>query len=80
MESSAARMNRLGQRLALRAPLSEATRIMARFDAVRLDDLRELVDELGVPEGCRPRGSDRRRTRSARQSPPSARAAEAVAA
>ena len=50
MESSSARMNRLGGATLYGLPLLEADEIMARFDAVTIDDLRELVDELWAPE------------------------------
>jgi predicted Zn-dependent peptidase len=50
MESSPARMNRLGSATLFGLPLLEADEIMARFDAVGMDDLRELVDELWAPE------------------------------
>ena len=50
MESSSARMNRLGSATLYGLPLLEADEIMARFDAVTMDDLRELVDELWTPE------------------------------
>jgi predicted Zn-dependent peptidase len=50
MESSPARMNRLGSATLYGLPLLEADEIMARFDAVGMDDLRELVDELWTPE------------------------------
>jgi predicted Zn-dependent peptidase len=50
MESSAARMNRLGGATLYDLPLLDADEVMARVDAVQLDDLRELVDELWAPE------------------------------
>ena len=50
MESSSARMNRLGGSTLYGLPLLEADEIMAKVDAVALDDLRELVDELWAPE------------------------------
>ena len=43
-------MNRLGGSTLYGLPLLEADEIMARIDAVTLDDLRELVDELWAPE------------------------------
>jgi predicted Zn-dependent peptidase len=49
MESSAARMNRLGGSLLYDLPLLELDEIMARIDAVELSDLRELVGELWAP-------------------------------
>jgi len=50
MESSAARMNRLGSATLYGLPLLEADEIMARFDAVTIDDLQSLVAELWAPE------------------------------
>jgi predicted Zn-dependent peptidase len=50
LESTGARMNRLGASLLFGLPLLEADEVMARFDAVSLDDLRELTDELWAPE------------------------------
>jgi predicted Zn-dependent peptidase len=49
MESSAARMNRLGGSVLYDLPLLELDEIMARIDAVELSDLRELVGELWSP-------------------------------
>jgi predicted Zn-dependent peptidase len=50
LESSSARMNRLGSATLYGLPLLEVDEIMACFDAVTMDDLRELVDELWAPE------------------------------
>jgi predicted Zn-dependent peptidase len=50
LESSAARMNRLGGATLYDLPLLDTDAVMARIDAVTLDDLRELVDELWAPE------------------------------
>ena len=50
MESTGARMHRLGGSLLFGLPLLETDEVMARFDAVTLDDLRELTDELWAPE------------------------------
>ena len=50
MESSSARMNRLGGSILYGLPLLEADEVMAKVDAVTLGDLRELVDELWAPE------------------------------
>jgi predicted Zn-dependent peptidase len=50
LESSSARMNRLGASTLYGIPLLEAEELMARVDAVSLDDLRSLVDELWAPE------------------------------
>jgi predicted Zn-dependent peptidase len=49
LESSSARMNRLGASTLYDLPLVEADELMARVDAVGMDDLRELVDELWEP-------------------------------
>jgi predicted Zn-dependent peptidase len=49
LESTGARMNRLGASLLFGLPLLEADEVMARFEAVTLDDLRELTDELWAP-------------------------------
>ncbi|HWM10583.1 MAG TPA: pitrilysin family protein [Solirubrobacteraceae bacterium] len=50
LESTGARMNRLGASLLYGLPLLETDEVMARFEAVTLDDLRELTDELWAPE------------------------------
>jgi predicted Zn-dependent peptidase len=50
LESTGSRMNRLGASLLFGLPLLETDEVMARFDAVTLDDLRELTDELWAPE------------------------------
>ena len=70
LESTGARMNRLGASLLFGLPLLETDEVMARFEAVTLDDLRELTDELWAPERLsrrrhRPRraGVPRRRRR-----------------
>ena len=49
MESSSARMNRLGGALLYDMPVFEPDEIMARIDAVSLDDLRALAEELWPP-------------------------------
>jgi predicted Zn-dependent peptidase len=49
-ESTSSRMNRLGASLMFDLPLLETDEVMERFDAVTLDDLRELTQELWVPE------------------------------
>jgi len=46
LESTGARMNRLGASLLYGLPLLETDEVMARFEAVTMDDLRELTDEL----------------------------------
>jgi predicted Zn-dependent peptidase len=50
MESSSSRMNRLGGATLYDLPLLDADEVMAKVDAVQMDDLRELVDELWAPE------------------------------
>ena len=50
MESTGARMNRLGSSLLHGPPLLEPDEIMERIDAVTMDDLRALTDELWAPE------------------------------
>jgi predicted Zn-dependent peptidase len=50
MESSSARMNRLGGALLYDMPVLEPEEIMARIEAVTLNDLRALADELWAPE------------------------------
>jgi predicted Zn-dependent peptidase len=50
MESSSSRMNRLGGATLYDLPLLEADEVMARVDAVQMEDLHELVDELWAPE------------------------------
>jgi predicted Zn-dependent peptidase len=49
-ESTGARMNRLGGSLLFGLPLLDTDELMERFDAVTLDDLRELTDEVWAPE------------------------------
>jgi predicted Zn-dependent peptidase len=50
LESSSARMARLGGSVLFDIPLLDPEELMARIDAVTLDDLRELAAELWVPE------------------------------
>ncbi|MGH2913507.1 MAG: M16 family metallopeptidase, partial [Solirubrobacteraceae bacterium] len=50
MESTGARMNRLGSEVLAGSPLLELDEVMARIDAVSPDDLAQLVDELWAPE------------------------------
>ena len=50
LESAGARMSRLGASVLYGLPLLEIDEIMARIDAVSLEDLRSLVEELWVPE------------------------------
>jgi predicted Zn-dependent peptidase len=49
MESTGSRMHRLGGSLLFGLPLLETDEVMARIDAVSLDDVRTLVDELWRP-------------------------------
>ena len=51
MESTGARMHRLGGSLLFGLPLLETDEVMERIDAVTLDDMRSLVDELWAPGG-----------------------------
>ena len=46
MESTGARMHRLGGSLLFDLPLLETDEVMERIDAVTMDDMRSLVDEL----------------------------------
>jgi predicted Zn-dependent peptidase len=46
MESTAARMNRLGSSVLCDLPILSVEEVIARIDAVTIDDLRELADEL----------------------------------
>ena len=73
MESSSARMNRLGGATLYGLPLLEVDEVMAKVDAVTMDDLRELVDELWAPERLSAAGIGPSRTRSATPSRRSAR-------
>jgi predicted Zn-dependent peptidase len=50
LESTAARMNRLGSSLLADLPILSVDEIVDRLDAVTLDDLRELAQELFVSE------------------------------
>jgi predicted Zn-dependent peptidase len=50
MESSAAQMNRLGSSLLMGVPLLTIDEVLARLDAVTLDDVVGLARELWVPE------------------------------
>jgi len=51
MESSAARMNRLGSSVLMDVPLLTLDEVLAHLDAVTLDDVMDLARELWVPEG-----------------------------
>jgi predicted Zn-dependent peptidase len=46
LESTGARMNRLGSEVLAGGPLMDLDEVVARIDAVSLDDLAELTDEL----------------------------------
>jgi predicted Zn-dependent peptidase len=50
LESTGARMNRLGSELLAGAPLMPLDEVVARIDAVTLEDLTELAEELWAPE------------------------------
>jgi predicted Zn-dependent peptidase len=50
MESSSARMNRLGSSVLMAVPLLTVDEVLARLDAVTLDDVVGLAQELWVPE------------------------------
>ncbi|MEA2197150.1 MAG: hypothetical protein QOJ25_1201 [Solirubrobacteraceae bacterium] len=50
LESTGARMNRLGAEVLGESPLLSLDEVVARIDAVELDDLRSLAGELWVPE------------------------------
>src|SRR3954462_226950 len=49
MESTGARMHRLGGSLLFGLPLLETDEVMARIDAATMDDMSALVDELWAP-------------------------------
>jgi predicted Zn-dependent peptidase len=50
LESSSARMSRLGSSVLFGLPLLEQEELMRRIDAVTLDDLQALAAELWAPE------------------------------
>jgi predicted Zn-dependent peptidase len=50
LESTGARMNRLGSEVLAGAPLMSLDEVVARIDAVSRDDLAALVEELWAPE------------------------------
>ena len=50
MESSAARMSRLGSSVLMDVPVLTLDEVLARFDAVTLDDVTALAQELWLPE------------------------------
>jgi predicted Zn-dependent peptidase len=80
LESSSARMNRLGGSTLYGIPLLDADEVMARIDAVSMDDLRELVDELWAPERLSAAGIGPSQEAFAAAVAPVCPAAEAVAA
>jgi predicted Zn-dependent peptidase len=51
LESTSARMNRLGASTLFELPLLDTDEVMARIDAVALDDLRGMVEEVWAPGG-----------------------------
>jgi predicted Zn-dependent peptidase len=50
MESSATRMNRLGSSVLMGVPVLTVDEVLARYDAVTLDDVMDLARELWLPE------------------------------
>jgi predicted Zn-dependent peptidase len=50
LESTGARMNRLGSEILAEAPLLSLDEVVRRIDAVTLEDLAKLVEELWAPE------------------------------
>jgi predicted Zn-dependent peptidase len=50
LESTGARMNRLGSEILANAPLMPIDEVVEKIEAVSLDDLAALVDELWAPE------------------------------
>jgi predicted Zn-dependent peptidase len=80
MESSSARMNRLGGSTLYGLPLLEIDEVMAKVDAVRMADLRDLVDELWAPERLSAAGIGPSREAFCAAVEPVCPAAEAVAA
>jgi predicted Zn-dependent peptidase len=50
LESTGSRMNRLGSDVLAGAPLLSLDEVVAKIDAVTLEDLRALADELWAPE------------------------------
>jgi predicted Zn-dependent peptidase len=80
LESSSARMNRLGSATLYGLPLLETDEVMARFDAVTMDDLRELVEELWAPERLSAAGIGPSKDAFCAAVEPVCPAAEAVAA
>jgi predicted Zn-dependent peptidase len=50
LESTGARMNRLGSEVLAQAPLLSLDEVVERIDAVTLEDVAELVEDLWAPE------------------------------
>ena len=78
MESTLARMNRLGSSLLMGVPLLTLDEMLARIDAVTLDDVQTLAAELFDPDAHVRRRRGRRRgrlPRGARAGEPGARCA-----
>jgi predicted Zn-dependent peptidase len=50
LESTGARMNRLGSEVLAGAPIMSLDEVVARIDAVTVADVAALVDELWAPE------------------------------
>jgi predicted Zn-dependent peptidase len=50
LESTGARMNRLGSEVLAGAPLESLDKVVERIDAVTLDELEQLASELWAPE------------------------------
>jgi predicted Zn-dependent peptidase len=50
MESTLTRMNRIGSSILMEVPLLTVDEVLAAFDAVTLDDVNELAQELWQPE------------------------------
>ena len=50
LESTGARMNRLGSEILAESPLMPLDEVVRRIDAVTLDDLVALTEELWAPE------------------------------
>ena len=50
MESSASRMNRLGSSVLMGVPLLTVDELLARLDAVTLDDVTQLARDVWLPE------------------------------
>ena len=75
LESTGARMNRLGSSVLADLPLLTDDEVLERIDAVTLDDVRALALELFAPGTCRRRASARRGRFPRERSSPSLRLA-----